>query len=534
MTMPPRSAPPAPRAFFGEARGADELYKEGEELAQAGLLEQALAAYTAADAAAAAAGEPRVRANALRRAAFVHYRRHAYDAARELCRESRDIALAHAEFALAGEALNLMGVIGMSDSASDVTRETFVEALRIGGADPRLRGRIEQNLGILANIRGDLPGALVHYGRSLEAFRDAGEARWVALAYNNLGMVSADGGRWEDADRYYRQCLEAAEQLGDVYLRALALMNHTEVFLAWQQFEHARENAEAALVIFDQLGDKRHKSETYQVLGVVYRETGRAALAEARLTTAVALAAQAEAVLEEAEASRELALLRQQLGHNQDALRLLTTAHRLFKRLDARRDMVDVGAKVSSLEGTYLAVVRQWGQSIESADSYTHGHCERVAGYATAVARALGFGDTEITTIRLGAYLHDVGKVRVPHEILNKPGRLSDDELVVMQQHPVYGVELLAGIEFPWDIKPMIRGHHERYDGTGYPDRLAGDAVPLHAQVIGVADVWDALTTTRSYRGALPRDVAMAIMVSSRHHWRPDVFAAFEQAMRGE
>jgi putative nucleotidyltransferase with HDIG domain len=172
-------------------------------------------------------------------------------------------------------------------------------------------------------------------------------------------------------------------------------------------------------------------------------------------------------------------------------------------------------------------LVRDWGQSIESADSYTHGHCERVGAYAQAVAGALGLPENEITTIRLGAYLHDVGKVHVSPEILNKQGRLTDEELRVMQQHPAWGVKMLEGIEFPWDIKPIIRWHHEKYDGTGYPDRLAGDAIPLAAQIVGIVDVYDALTSTRSYRAALTHQDAVGVMQETRHWWRADIYAAF-------
>ncbi len=177
----------------------------------------------------------------------------------------------------------------------------------------------------------------------------------------------------------------------------------------------------------------------------------------------------------------------------------------MFGRLDARVDLVDVAGKVAQLEETYTAVVREWGQSIESSDSYTFGHCERVAGYGVAVARAMGLDATGQTTVRMGAYLHDLGKVRVPHEILNKPGPLTPEEFEVIKQHPVWGLELLATVHFPWDIKPIIRWHHERSDGTGYPDRLQGEEIPLGAQIICIVDVYDALTTTRSYRSALSR-----------------------------
>jgi putative two-component system response regulator len=118
----------------------------------------------------------------------------------------------------------------------------------------------------------------------------------------------------------------------------------------------------------------------------------------------------------------------------------------------------------------------------------------------------------------------------VPHEILNKPGQLSPAEFKVIAMHPIWGVEMLDTVEFPWDIKPIIRWHHEKHDGTGYPDQLQGDAIPLTAQIVGVADVWDALTSARSYRKAMPRDVALRIMAESRHHWRDDVYEAFVRA----
>ena len=98
-------------------------------------------------------------------------------------------------------------------------------------------------------------------------------------------------------------------------------------------------------------------------------------------------------------------------------------------------------------------------------------------------------------------------------------------------RHPEWGEELLIEVEFPWELKPVIRWHHEKLDGTGYPDQLAGDAIPLSAQIICVVDVWDALTTTRSYRAAMDLDRALGIMAESRHWWRPEVYAAFQASV---
>src|SRR5258706_2547580 len=121
-------------------------------------------------------------------------------------------------------------------------------------------------------------------------------------------------------------------------------------------------------------------------------------------------------------------------------------------------------------------------------------HTRLVSDWSSDVCSSdlvLGVEEEVQTAIQLGAYLHDVGKVRVPHEILNKPGPLTRDEYEVVQMHPIWGIELLAKVEFPWDLKPIIRWHHERYDGTGYPDRLRGDEIPVSAQIVGIVDAYD-------------------------------------------
>jgi putative nucleotidyltransferase with HDIG domain len=347
-------------------------------------------------------------------------------------------------------------------------------------------------------------------------------------------MACADQDRHDEAGNYFRQSLEIAVRAGDLHLQGLCLVNQAESQLAGQRYEDALRNAEAALALFDQMGAGGAKSDAYRVIGAVYRDTGRPALAEARLRTAVDLAVQSDATLNQAEASRELALLYRDMGRNQDALALLNRARRLLRQIDARADLINVDGKVAELEQTYLAVVREWGQSIESADSYTFGHCSRVADNAVAVARVLGLDEAAQTAIRLGAYLHDLGKVKVPHEVLNKPGPLTRDEFEVVQMHPVWGIELLAGVEFPWDLKPIIRWHHEKYDGSGYPDRLRGEEIPVAAQVVGIVDMFDALTTTRAYRGAMQPAQAMAEIERCRSWWSPRVFAAFRAVIAGE
>jgi len=187
---------------------------------------------------------------------------------------------------------------------------------------------------------------------------------------------------------------------------------------------------------------------------------------------------------------------------------------------------VHVGGKVSELETTYFDVVREWGQSIESADSYTFGHCERVAQSALAIARGLALDETprRDPPWRLSPCL---GKVRVPHEILNKPGPLTREEFEVVQLHPDLGPRVARRRRVPLGLEAHHPLHHERYDGTGYPDRLRGDEIPVAATNRRIVDVYDALTTARSYRPAMSHESAMLEIEKCRGWCRAAVYNAF-------
>ncbi len=521
---------PGETAVTDQRRAADFLH-EARERERAACLPEAIACYEAAVAAAERDGEGTLLAEALRRLAVLRRHRSEVAAATALCQRSYEVARQAGNDLLAAEALNTLGGLHLSAGAPDDARRVFLEALELGRSSREVRARVEQNLGILANIRGELHEAIARYERSLDAYRDCGDDHGCALAYHNLGMVSADRGWLNAADCYFRESRALAERVGDVYLRGLCLVNHAELDATRQRFEDARQKAEEALALFDQLGARSAKAEAYRVIGMVYRETGRVVLAESRLRSAIELAVAAGAVLGEAEASRELALLYQAMGRNQEALRLLNTASRLFQRLDARVDLIHVGGKLAELKGAYLAVVRAWGQSIESSDSYTFGHCERVARNAVAMARVLELDEHDETTVLLGAYVHDVGQLRIPHELLRKPSPLTREEREVVRMHPIWGIELLASVEFPWDLKPVVRWHHERYDGSGYPDGLKGDEIPLAAQIVGILDVYDALTSVRAYQSARTANQALAELTRYRSWWSDRVFETFLKAI---
>jgi len=182
------------------------------------------------------------------------------------------------------------------------------------------------------------------------------------------------------------------------------------------------------------------------------------------------------------------------------------------------------------LRRSYMATVRALCNAVEARDAYTGKHAERVAAYGMEIARQLDAPFADDPEVEFGFLLHDVGKVAVPDAILWKPEPLTQDERSLMEQHPIVGWEILREIDFLGEAKLVVRHHHERWDGTGYPDGLAGELIPLAARVFAVADVLDALTTVRPYRP--PSTVVEArgmIDDSVGSHFDPEVVAAFRQ-----
>ena len=147
--------------------------------------------------------------------------------------------------------------------------------------------------------------------------------------------------------------------------------------------------------------------------------------------------------------------------------------------------------------------------SIEAKDRYTEGHCERISKYSVAMAKGMGLSEELRVALRRGGILHDIGKIAVPERVLQKPGPLTDEEWKIMKQHPVIGERICAPLKSFRLVLPIIRHHHEKLDGSGYPDRLEGDQIPLTARILQTVDIYDALTTDRPYRNALRPEQAI-------------------------
>jgi putative two-component system response regulator len=190
--------------------------------------------------------------------------------------------------------------------------------------------------------------------------------------------------------------------------------------------------------------------------------------------------------------------------------------HELRARVRSLSRVKQLIDALDSAEAAFVALA----QTIEARDPYTMGHCERLSRTAVSLGRALGLGSDDLHALHRGGYLHDIGKVGVPDSVLLKPAPLTAEESALMRRHPEIGDSLCAPLQSLRSVRPIILGHHERIDGSGYPKGLRGDNVPLLAQIVGIVDVYDALTSRRPYRDALSHDEAVRFMMEETHAGR--------------
>jgi putative nucleotidyltransferase with HDIG domain len=206
------------------------------------------------------------------------------------------------------------------------------------------------------------------------------------------------------------------------------------------------------------------------------------------------------------------------VAEQRDVINQLSTEHRDLLRREEMLDVV-VRERTLELEESYQklkAASRQalfgLAEAIEAKDPYTNGHCGRVAAYALMLAQECGYPSEELETLEFGAFLHDIGKIGIRDSVLLKPGPLDEEEWRHMRSHPAKGAEIAAQIEMLKPMMPAVRNHHERWDGTGYPDGMKGQAIPLPARIVAIGDAYDAMATDRPYKHALPLDECEALL----------------------
>lgn len=198
------------------------------------------------------------------------------------------------------------------------------------------------------------------------------------------------------------------------------------------------------------------------------------------------------------------------------------------------RSLLSLKAYTDELERAE-SVLFALARSIEGKDPYTEGHCERLSGYAARLGERVGLAEDQVIALRRAGIVHDIGKVAVPDAILLKPGRLTPDEFRIMQEHPVVGERICAPLKSFRLVLPIIRHHHEKVNGLGYPDGLKGEDIPMTARVLQIVDVYDALTTQRPYKRAFSRAEALEMMEEEvkKGWWDPGIFQEFRQISIG-
>ena len=184
-------------------------------------------------------------------------------------------------------------------------------------------------------------------------------------------------------------------------------------------------------------------------------------------------------------------------------INVIYTIH-IIRDIIKRQQQEELDKRKKNIEEMSLQLMQMLSTTIEAKDEYTKGHSHRVAEYSVLIARELGWNEKELSNLKNAAHLHDIGKIAIPDTILNKPSKLSEEEFSIIKEHTIIGANILKNISLIDHVQEIVRNHHERYDGNGYPDGLKGKEIPLHARIVAVADSYDAMSSQRIYRNQLP------------------------------
>jgi HD-GYP domain-containing protein (c-di-GMP phosphodiesterase class II) len=444
----------------------------------------------------------------------VCFERGEYDTANQRFLECLVLARTEQDARQSAAALNAMAVVAQFRGELEVAEPLYAQAEQIARTlgDDKLCGMIAQNLGTLANIRGDMPTALLRYQNALACFQKLNDNRASAWVLNNMGMLHIDVGELQEAELCFTSAYLLAERQGDHATTGKIDTNRAELHIKRQNYEQAREYCDRAFQTFSRLGSHTGLGEVHKCYGVLHRDTGRLQVAHVQLALALELARRCDNPLLEAETESERARVYLAEREHKLALVSLNRAYKLFCDLEARREILDLRRRLDRLEEPYMQAIELWSQSEapELGPQRQKLRGRRVSEFAIPLAEAVGYED--ITTLRVAAYLLDLGNAAIPQSILERPGPLTADERMVVRQHAGIGETMLRDVGFAEAVVNVVRWHHERWDGAGYPDGLAGADIPLGARIVSIADYFDALMSERSFRNALDPAAALVTL----------------------
>ncbi len=514
----------------------ETLIESGREAQRTGAWDEALAHYETALAMVPEQGDAKTTADLLRWSGMVHAERGGLDQAIALFEASQKAAEAGDMQEQVAAALLCLANVELLRGNLDEGADIFLKAREISEAvgHDRLVAQIDQNLGTIANIQGNVAIALLSYRSALERYRRLGDEFTATRALNNMGMAHVDLSEWEAAETCYAEAAEMASRSGDTMMVGRVELNRAELHLKRRRFDAAQESVDRSLQVFQRLRTKPSIAEAYKYYGVLYRETGKPEQADTHFALSLGMAEACQNRLLQAETQMEWAVLHLEEERQQEGILYLNRALQLFQAMKASREVLDIERRLDRLKEMYLPAVKGWGSNLtEDKDPYQVGHAQRVADYATKLAKEVGVNGWDLTYIRIGAFIHDLGNMAVPAEVLNKTDVLNGDERELMKVHTIMGDSMAKQLDFPDAVRPVVRNHHEQWAGTGYPDRLVGEEIPFGARVVGIADVFDALTSPRSFRQAYSHDEALAIMTrDAATMFDPKLFGVFVDMMK--
>jgi putative nucleotidyltransferase with HDIG domain len=512
------------------------LIESGREAQRTGAWDEALAQYETALAMIPPEDDAKVRSELHRWIGMVHAERGGLDEAVRQFEASREVAQGAGMKEQVASALLCLANVELLRGNLEGAAGIFLEARELSesvGHD-RLVAQIDQNLGTIANIQGNVAIALLSYRSALDRYRRLGDEFTATRALNNMGMAHVDLSEWEAAETCFAEAADLAGRLGDTMMVGRVELNRAELHLKRRRYEAAQESVERSLQIFHRLRTKPSIAEAYKYYGVLYRETGRPEQSDTHFALSLGMAEACQNRLLQAETQMEWALLHLEEERKQEGILYLNRSLKLFQEMKASREALDIERRLERLKEMYLPAVKGWGANLtEGKDPYQVGHAQRVADYATKLAREVGVGGWDLTYLRIGAFIHDLGNMAVPAEVLNKTDVLSENERELMKVHTIMGDSMARQLDFPDAVRPVVRSHHEQWAGGGYPDRLVGEEIPFGARVVGIVDVYDALTSPRSFRGAYSREEALQIMrKDAETMFDPTLFGVFVDMMR--
>lgn len=431
------------------------------------------------------------------------------------------------------KALRNLGVIYLQLGELDEAESNYNEAIEIAKLSGQeiLYADLVNNLGVIKNMKGDWRTALDYYRESLNIYKAYDEVRKTAYTQNNLAITMTEQGLIDDAHNYFVKAYDIASDIQDSSLLLIININLADVYLRKGHPGDARKHCRLAVAYLKSTNAVNTQLiETKKLLGRIEAAEQLFDSALNQFNEALEIARTLGARFLEAEILLERGSLFRQMNRPFDALTDLEQSYRMYLGLKVQGKQEQTERTIYSIEQLYLESFERLGYDVDRKDPYTKGHSDRVAALSLLLGRELGLKSMVLKTIVAAALLHDLGKINIPDSILKKDGRLTEDEYTLIQRHPEEGVALLRGKEFPWDLKPLVLHHHERFDGAGYPLGLKGEDIPFGARIIALADVFDALTSDRVYRKAFSTEKALEMMgEDAGKSFDPVLFTCFKR-----